>query len=229
MIKFMKAWYGLLDFVEIKDCQVKGSLSAHHFKWSSIIVPSITKALVEKEFGLISDSYDCPSANISRRKAMMFADSGKTDHNGSQTVFGQIITTLDASQPNMENFRKKGREVKCFSITFMGEGGIDAGGLFRDCLTNISQELESNVLPLLIKTPNNKNEYGNNRECFILNSRSTSARHQKMFKYFGALLGFSILSQQPMALNLAPIFWKQLSGHMSMSLSDLDSIDSYSY
>lgn len=60
MIKFMKAWYSLLEFVDIKDSKVKGSLSAHHFKYSSIIVPSITKALVEKDFSSIEETYDTP-------------------------------------------------------------------------------------------------------------------------------------------------------------------------
>ena len=38
----------------------------------------------------------------------------------------------------MNNFIKKNIEVKCFELKFLGEGGIDAGGLFRDCLVNIT-------------------------------------------------------------------------------------------
>lgn len=90
----------------------------------------------------------------------------------------------------------------------MGEGGIDAGGLFRDVMVNIAQELESPMLPLFQKTPNNKSDFGNNRECFILNSKARSPVHMKMFKYLGALLGFSIRTKSPLPLNMAPIFWK---------------------
>lgn len=96
--------------------------------------------------------------------------------------------------------------------TFLGEGGIDAGGLFRDALVDISKELESSTLPLLIKTPNNKNDHGNNRESYILNGLSGSPRHLQMFRFFGAMLSFSILSLQPLSINLAPFFWKQLVG-----------------
>ena len=52
----------------------------------------------------------------------------------------------------MTNFCQKKIDIKCFKLTFLGEGGIDAGGLFRDCLVNIAQELESPALPLLVKT-----------------------------------------------------------------------------
>lgn len=59
-----------------------------------------------------------------------------------------------------------------FSVTMAGEGAIDVGGPFRECLCNMVDELESEVLPLLIKTPNNRNDHGSNRECFMLNPAS---------------------------------------------------------
>lgn len=129
----------------------------------------------------------------------------------------------------MENFQKTDVEVKCFECKFLGEGGIDAGGLFRDALVNISNELQSGVLPLLTKTPNNKNDSGSYRECFILNPHARSPVHLKMFKYFGALLGFSILTKQPLPINMVPFFWKQIRGQTVMTLEDLNSLDSYSY
>ena len=126
--------------------------------------------MVDTAFEKIDDTYSTPTCKVSRRKAMDFADSGRVDHNGTLTVFGQIITELEKEDSDMSNFRKKGTDKKCFSVKFLGEGGEDAGGLFRDCLVNIAQELESPALPLLIKSPNNKNDHGNFRECFILNS-----------------------------------------------------------
>ena len=65
---------------------------------------------------------------------------------------------------------------------------------------------------MLSKTQNNKTDFGNYRECFILNSQARSPIHHKMFKYLGALLGFSISTKQPLPLNMAPTFWKQLKG-----------------
>ena len=119
-------------------------------------------------------------------------------------------------------------DTKCFKISFAGEGGLDHGGLFRDALVNVAQELESPVLPILMKTPNNKNDFGNNRECYMVSSNARSPTHLKMLKYLGALLGYNIMTKSPLPINMVPFFWKQLAGQETMSLEDLDSIDSYS-
>jgi len=109
----------------------------------------------------------------------------------------------------------------------LGEGSIDAGGPFRESLVNIAEELEKGVVPLLIRSPNNKNEHGINRDCFILDSRSTTPSHKNMFAYFGAFLAFAFLSKSPIPFNLAPWVWKQLL-HEDVTLQDLDGIDAYS-
>jgi len=127
----------------------------------------------------------------------------------------------------MSNFRIKTTDEKCYKIDFKGEGSIDAGGPFRESLTNISSELEIGVIPILIRSPNNKNEHGTNRECFILDSRSKTPGHKLMMRYFGGFLAFSFLSKSPMPLNLAPWVWKQLL-HEKVTLHDLDGIDAYS-
>lgn len=128
----------------------------------------------------------------------------------------------------LTNFRKFDVDKKAFNVKFLSEGGIDDGGLFRDAIVNIATELQSHILPLLMKTPNNRNDHGNGRECFILNGSSRSPTHLKMLKYLGAMIGFNILSKSPLPINMAPFFWKQITGQETMSLEDLDGIDSYS-
>ena len=87
--------------------------------------------------------------------------------------------------------------------------------------------MESDVLPLLIKSPNNRNDHGINRDCFILSPRSNSPVHLEMFKYLGGFIAFGMMSKSPVPLNLAPTVWKQILGE-KMELSDLESIDAYS-
>jgi|Transcript_37855 hypothetical protein len=108
----------------------------------------------------------------------------------------------------MSNFRLKSTDDKCYDIEFRGEGSIDAGGPFRESLTNVANELESGVVPLLIRSPNNRNEHGINRDCFILDSRSKTPAHKTMFRYFGAFLAFAFLTKSPLPYNLAPWVWK---------------------
>ena len=59
---------------------------------AKLVLPCILNKIVDERFENIDENYDCPVVTVSRRKAMMFADSGKVDHAGTQTVFGQIIT-----------------------------------------------------------------------------------------------------------------------------------------
>jgi len=121
-----------------------------------------------------------------------------------------------------------------FKIYFKGEGGSDYGGLYRDFITSICNEIHSKALPFMIPTPNNKSEHGENRESYIVNPSSTRATHLELFRYLGNLLGMAIRSQQHLPLDIAPIFWKQLLGEHSM-MSDaememeLKSIDLYTY
>jgi len=127
----------------------------------------------------------------------------------------------------MSNFRIKSTDAKCYEIKFKGEGSIDAGGPFRESLTNIAEELEKGVVPIFIKSPNNKNEHGTNRDCFILDSRSATPAHKFMFKYFGGFLAYAFLSKSPIPFNLAPWVWKQILQE-PVTMADLDGIDAYS-
>ena len=127
----------------------------------------------------------------------------------------------------MSNFRHNSVDERCYRINFKGEGSIDAGGPFRDSLVNIVTEMEDGFLPLLIKSPNNRNDHGSNRDCYILSPNSTSPAHLDMYKYLGGFIAFGILSKSPVPLNLAPTVWKQILGEQ-MTLEDLESIDTYS-
>lgn len=70
---------------------------------------------------------------------MMFADNGLVDETGRFTLFGQIVSQLeDRGQSKMKNFKLLGTDEQPFKLKFMGEGGIDAGGLFRDAIVNIA-------------------------------------------------------------------------------------------
>ena len=77
--------------------------------------------------------------SASRRKADIFIDSGKVDVTGSFTVFGQIFTAIEKKgYENLSNFRMTRLDSMPYKLTFLGEGGIDVGGLFRDSLVNIA-------------------------------------------------------------------------------------------
>jgi len=226
LFKFSKAFSQAVKYVSFEDRSTVGSISYYHFKSKNLVVSSVINKIVDKELQSIPNG-DTPQISCNRRKAFEFFDSGNVDHEGKYSLFGQIITQLKAQVPDMSNFRHRDIDERCYRINFKGEGSIDAGGPFRDSLVNIVNEMEDGVLPLLIKSPNNRNDHGSNRDCFIFNPTATSPAHLEMYKYLGGFIAFAILSKSPVPLNLAPTVWKQILGE-SLVLSDLESIDAFS-
>ena len=111
---------------------------------------------------------------------------------------------------------------------FEGEASIDVGGPYREVLTNFVREMEIGVLPLIVKTHNNKTNHGDNRDCFVVNSSSVTPTHQQMFKFMGVLIGYTFRSKSCMPFNFAPVFWKQLLDEPLAEI-DLKSIDTYTW
>ena len=69
---------------------------------------------------------------------MVFAEEGKIDHEGKYSIYGQIIQGMkNDGYTDLSNFRHKDVDGRIYRINFKGEGSIDAGGPFRDSLTNI--------------------------------------------------------------------------------------------
>lgn len=110
----------------------------------------------------------------------------------------------------------------------MGEGSIDVGGPFRETLTNVVDELESALLPLLVKTANNKNDHGFMRECWTLNPSSITPTHEEMFKFLGFFIGFTIRSKSAMNWHFPPIIWKRILGE-KVGILDLEEFDTYTH
>lgn len=71
---------------------------------------------------------------------------------------------------NYEMWKQNKPDDQALRVNFSGESAIDAGGPYRETLSNFIKELESGVLPLIVKTTNNKTNHGDFRDCFIVNS-----------------------------------------------------------
>lgn len=170
LLSLVKAWQTIEKVTDLANKNDKGSIANLLFSSKYLVPPSVLSVIVDKACAEVDSGYG-PSVAVSRLRAKTFEDNGKIDHEGKYTIYGQIIQQLKEESSEMSNFRIKTTDEKCYSINFKGEGSIDAGGPFRESLTNISSELESGVVPILIRSPNNKNEHGTNRECFILDSR----------------------------------------------------------
>ena len=101
---------------------------------------------------------------------------------------------------------------RVWKVKFIGESVDDCGGGYSESIAEMCDELQNGSLPLLIVTPNGRDESGANRDCFILNPDATSLVHLSMFKFLGVLIGIAIRTGSPLSLNLAEPVWQQLAG-----------------
>ena len=68
---------------------------------------------------------------------------------------------------------------------FTGESVDDCGGGYSESVAEMCDELMNGSLPLLIPTPNGRDEAGTSRDCYLLNPQSNSHHHLNMFTFLG--------------------------------------------
>ncbi|KAE9340025.1 hypothetical protein PF008_g11289 [Phytophthora fragariae] len=105
------------------------------------------------------------------------------------SVFAQTFEQLHGLQPAL--LRGADRAFKC---QFVGEFGDDFGGLYRECLAQLSCELQTftPLLPVLRPCPNALMSTGENRELFVPNSHLRSnPRRVQMAEFLGKLAGIA--------------------------------------
>jgi len=106
-------------------------------------------------------------------------------------VFGQVYRQLHFQRPSQ--LRTDGRT---WNVTYEGEGGTDAGGLFRDSLSHVCEDLQSRHVPLFIPCPNSRG-FGNNQEKWLPNPACTSSLHLSMYAFVGKLMVSAVSEFMP--------------------------------
>lgn len=144
---------------------------------------------------------------------------GLAGPDGIKSVFGQMVSKMHLLTQDTLFLPHRIWKVK-----FVGESVDDCGGGYSESIAEMCDELMNGSLPLLILTPNGREESGTSRDCFILNPAARSPLSMKMFRFLGVLMGIAIRTGSPLSLNLAEPVWKQLAG-MPLTASDLSEID----
>lgn len=102
-----------------------------------------------------------PNIKIDRTKARWESDHDPT---GENSIFGQIYTALGTAASTNAIFRGADR---WWTVSFVNEHVSDAGGGFRETVSNISDDLNSTRTPLFIPTPNASGEVGDMRDAWM--------------------------------------------------------------
>ena len=148
-----------------------------------------------------------------------------TDFELDETIFGQVFHAME-DVDSKEYFLYKDKRL--FIVCLQGEHASDQGGPYHEVISNICNELQSDYIDLLIKTPNNKNEYGLLNDKYIVNPNANRNIHNRAYEFIGKLMASSISSGEALDLNLHPCIWKCLLGN-KITFYDYESIDYYFY
>ena len=155
------------------------------------------------------------SVTVNRPKALRAKETAAASGMDlKKSILGQVYLRSPGHRP--------------FSVTFAGEGGTDAGGLFRELISELGEDLmNADKVRLLISCPNSRG-YGDNKEKLIPNPAMSSSPHLSMWTFVGKLMGVAIRGHYYLDMDLPSMVWKPLVG-IACDRLDLQEIDSLCY
>nr|CAD7602464.1 unnamed protein product [Timema genevievae] len=187
-----------------------------------ILVSSTKEATFRKvvQATMVRDRQHGPVIELNRIQVKRArGKGGLAGPDGIKSVLGQMVSKMSLLTQEALFLPHRVWKVK-----FVGESVDDCGGGYSESITEMCEELQNGALPLLIVTPNGRDEAGTNRDCFLLNPMAKSPLHLNMFRFLGVLMGIAIRTGSPLSLNLAEPVWKQLAG-MTLTPADLTEVD----
>ncbi|XP_044756400.1 E3 ubiquitin-protein ligase HERC2 [Coccinella septempunctata] len=199
---------------------ITGAESLHELR--TILIYSIKEATFRKvvQSTMVREKHHGPIIELNRIQVKRSrSKGGLAGIDGMKSVFGQMVQKLP-----LLTSETLALPHRVWKVEFVGESVDDCGGGYNESITEMCEELQNGSLPLLIPTPNGREEAGANRDCFILNPTAKSCLHLNMFRFLGVLMGIAIRTGSPLSLNLAEPVWKQLAG-MELTPADLTEID----
>ena len=125
--------------------------------------------------------------NLDHQKKTLSSDCGNHDPGTSQCIFVQAFH--QAHHHPASQLRLSEPAGRVFSVSFVGEAGIDAGGVYREAMTEIVMDLHSAEFSLMILCPNGVHKINNNMDKYIPNPRSSSPLAIQMLEFVGKLMG----------------------------------------
>ncbi|KAF5270348.1 hypothetical protein FQR65_LT05536 [Abscondita terminalis] len=195
-----------------------GSLS----ELRNILVYSIKEATFRKviQSTMVRDKQHGPVIELNRIQVKRARKGGGlAGVDGMKSVFGQMVSKLP-----LLTSEALALPHRVWKVKFIGESVDDCGGGYSESIAEMCDELQNGSLPLLIPTPNGRDEAGTNRDCFLLNPNAKTCLNLNMFRFLGVLMGIAIRTGSPLSLNLAEPMWKLLSG-MELTPGDLTEMD----
>lgn len=199
------------------------SLGAMIRRCNSYVFMHLKQPMLEKAIAATTVSTGSPATlMLDNFKALVSRDRNDRDPSKSQSCFVQAFKQLNSKDPVVFKHIFNGDRV--FQINFEGESGIDAGGVFREGVTRIIEDLFSEHLNLLLLCPNGQHEVHTNMDKYLPNPAHTGPLTISMFEFVGKLMGMSLRAKLSLPFEFPSMVWKQLVGEEA-AFEDLMAID----
>jgi hypothetical protein len=160
--------------------------------------------------------------SLDNMKAMASRGRGERDPSVAQNCFVQAFRQLHGKDAAVYRHVFSGDRV--FQITFVSESGIDAGGVFREGVSRMIEDLFTEHFTLLVPCPNAQHEVHTNMDKYVPNPQHADSLALDMFEFIGRLMGMSLRVKLCLPFEFPSLIWKRLVGE-EVSLDDLMAMD----
>lgn len=215
----------LLPIINIRNLDPQ-SLGAKIRRMNRFIFMRLKQPMLEKAIELTAAPSGAglpASLSLDNMKALASRDLGEIEPTNSNCIFVQAFKELNAKDPMI--FRHVTSNDRVFAVDFKEERGIDAGGVFREGVTRIVEDVFSEHFNLLILCPNGVHQVHMNMDKYVPNPRHTSTLALQMYEFLGKMMGMSLRVKLYLPFEFPPIVWKLLVGE-APTFEDLMAIDS---
>lgn len=162
---------------------------------------------------------------LDNAKSLHSRDTKSVEPAESENCFVQAYRQLHAKDSALFRYIVQGDRV--FQINFLNESGIDAGGVFREGVTRIVEDLFSEYFNLLLLCPNGQQAVHSNMDKYLPNPKHTGALAMGMFEFLGKLMAMSLRAKLCLPFEFPSLVWKKIVGEV-VTVDDLAAIDSIS-
>jgi hypothetical protein len=181
-----------------------------------------------------ADEYDRPDEiqEITINRIGALASRARKDTDSfeklfSKSVFGQLMNNMngwsdDALRRSYVHMNNAG-QARAFFVNFKGEGVDDHSGPYRAVFEIAVGEELTQLLEILVPSPNAVSGIGNQRDITVFNPKHDDK--QELLVGLGKLIGLASRHKINVPLNLPNFYWKSLTGDLLLP-SDLDEVDS---
>ena len=152
---------------------------------------------------------------------------GNTNHDVCFTLFSQALNQLSEIQSSQMNVTVAfgGDPQYPFNIKMQGEEVLGNSGSFRHFMSSMVEQLQSSTINLLVPYKGTGSFTGR----YFLKPGPMNYGEEKMLQFFGQLLGISLRSGIPIALNMMPTFWRTFVKQPFKSWRECKDLDPVTY